>query len=158
RIGLQEAEVLDAAAKSDDSSRVAMAQPAQIIDDRTMISADAITTVLGLRQTEAEEGVMNLVSGAVTHVNVPEELTAPDEAMQGGRLRGTSSQVEDGRFLLEGPLRSNGEPMLIWLTISDETQITVGEGAGTAADLEVGREVVVELSGPILESYPAQGG
>lgn len=157
-IGLQEAEVLDAAAKSDDSSRVAMAQPAQIIGDRTMISADAITTVLGLRQTEAEEGVMNLVSGAVTHVNVPEELTAPDEAMQGERLVGTISQVEDGRFLLEGPLMSNGDPMLIWLTISDETQITVGEGAGTAADLEVGREVVVELSGPILESYPAQGG
>ncbi|MFS8640961.1 MAG: DUF3221 domain-containing protein [Symbiobacteriaceae bacterium] len=156
RIGEKEAEVREAAAAPAGGTRVSMAQPAQIIAERTMISADALTTALGLRQAEAEEGVLSLV-GAVVNRTPPVETTAPDEAMQ-DRLYGKIRQVEDGRVLVEGPPMSNGEPMLIWVTVSDETQITVGESAGTAADLQVGAEVIVELSGPILESFPARGG
>ncbi|BAD39684.1 stalk domain-containing protein [Symbiobacterium thermophilum] len=157
RIGQQEAEVLDAAVAPAGSARISMAQPAQIVGDRTMISADAITTVFGLRQTEAEEGVMSLVPGDVADLTAPEPVTLPDDAFH-DLLTGRIRQVEDGRILLEGPPMANGEPMLIWLTVSDDTQITVGEGAGTAADLQVGAEVIVSLSGPILESFPARGG
>ena len=156
RIGDREAEVRLEGVESAGEGRASMAQPPQIINDRTMISADAITTVLGLRHMEAEEGILNLV-GEVVDLTTPAEVTAPEEAMR-DQLYGRISQVEDGRILVEGPLMSNGEPMLIWLTISDETQITVGEGAGTAADLQVGADVIVELSGPILESFPARGG
>lgn len=158
RIGQQEAEVLDAAARTDSGSRISMAQPPQIVNDRTLISADALTTVLGLRQIEAEEGVMSLIAGEVVDLTFPEEPAAPEEGMQADRVVGRISQVEDGRILVEGPLMSNGEPMLIWLTVSDETAITVGEEAGTAADLQVGAQIIAELTGPILESFPARGG
>ena len=106
-----------------------MAQPPQIVDDRTLISADALTTVLGLRQIEAEEGVMSLMRGRGGRPDLPGGVPRPRR--RGCRRTwsvGRISQVEDGRILLEGPLMSNGEPMLIWLTVSDETAITVGEG------------------------------
>lgn len=150
RIGGQEAELRLDGPESAEPNRIALAKPVQIIDDRTMIPADAISTVLGLSQVPADEGVMSLVPASQL------VLPGPEAIQQEGRYVGRISQVEEGRILLEGPPMANGEPELIWLTITDETKITVGDAVGTAADLQVGAEIVVEVSGPILESYPAR--
>ncbi len=50
---------------------------------------------------------------------------------------------------------SNDEPLLVWITIDEDTQIAI-EQSGEVSDLKIGQKVTVELSGPMLESYPAQ--
>lgn len=150
RIGQQEAEMHVDGVMYLTVNRVSMVRPVEIIGDRTMISADAISTVLGLQQVEAEEGVMSLVPAS------PFVLQEPEAVGQESRRVGKISQVEGGRILLEGPIMENGQPDLIWLTITEDTKIIFGEGQGTAADLQVGTQVVVEIDGPIRESFPAQ--
>lgn len=158
-IGQQEAELNEDGVMYLVRNMIKMAQPAQLIGGRTMIPADALSTVLGLTQVKAEEGVMSLVTGPVVDLTQPMPAPGPaPEQAASDRLVGKITQVEEGRILVEGPAMSNGEPMLIWLRLNDSTVITVGEAAGTLADLTVGAEVIVELSGPIMESYPAQGG
>lgn len=53
---------------------------------------------------------------------------------------------------------SSGEPFMAWLAVDEGTKIAVGSAAGTLADLAVGTRIEVELAGPMLMSYPAQGG
>jgi hypothetical protein len=84
------------------------------------------------------------------------------EEMEQQILAGSIVQVEDGeqtRILLQGGPMSSGEPMLIWLTIDEDTAITWAESGeeATAADLAVDQAVEAELSGPVMESYPCQG-
>lgn len=73
-------------------------------------------------------------------------------------LTGTVKKIASGektRFLLEGAPMSNDEPLLVWITIDEDTQIAI-EQSGEVSDLKIGQKVTVELSGPMLESYPAQ--
>jgi len=75
--------------------------------------------------------------------------------------RGTITEIDAGesfRFLLKGGPMSSGEPTLIWVTVPEDAVITVGDQAGTIADLKVGQTVEVTFAGPLLLSYPAQGG
>lgn len=125
---------------------IAMAAAPRIVGNRTLISAEALSSILGLLQAEAEADVLSLVPAATR--GGPAEVE---------KVTGTIKTVEKGRILVEGPAMANGEPMRLWLTVTAETKITVGEAAGTVADLTAGAEVVAELTGPILESYPAQG-
>lgn len=150
-IGQPEAEMNEDGVYYIQRNMIKMAAAPVIKGDRTLISADALTNVLGLSQVKAEEGVLSLVSGRA------EVLTPPEETAE-LKLVGKVNQVEEGRILVEGAQMSNVAPMLIWIRLTDETKIAVGEAAGSVADLTVGAEVIVELSGPILESYPAQGG
>ncbi|MBP2018856.1 hypothetical protein J2Z79_002271 [Symbiobacterium terraclitae] len=149
-IGQQEAEMYVDGVMYVTVNRIAMAQPVQIVNDRTMISADAISTVLGLQQVEAEEGVLSLVPASRL------VLPAPELVGQEGRWVGRISRVEGSRILLEGPIMENGQPDMIWLTVTEETEITVDGGAGSMADLQVGAEVVAVIDGPVAESFPAQ--
>jgi len=51
--------------------------------------------------------------------------------------------------------------MLIWVTVSEDTAILLETATGTidgaVSDLKVGKDLVIELTGPILKSHPAQG-
>lgn len=150
QIGSPEAEMNEDGVYYFVRNMINMAAAPQLINGRTMISADAITSILGLTQVKAEEGILSLVSGQVV------DLTPPDAAQD--VVVGTIEAVEEGRILVMGGPMSNGEPMRVWLTLKDETQITVNGNPGTQADLTPGAQVLVKLAGPILESYPAQGG
>ncbi len=48
------------------------------------------------------------------------------------------------------------QPLLIWLTLDEDTVIKWAEAdaGATVADLAVGQVVEAELSGPVMESYP----
>lgn len=151
QIGSQEAEMNEDGVYYLIRNMISTAAAPQLVNGRTLISADAITSILGLYQVKAEEGVLSLVSGKTA------DLTPPDAAVE-NLVVGTIEVVEEGRILLKGQPMANGEPMRIWLTVSDETQITVNGNPGTWADLAPGAQVVAELTGPILESYPARGG
>ncbi|MGB4482459.1 MAG: DUF3221 domain-containing protein, partial [bacterium] len=64
------------------------------------------------------------------------------------------------KILVEGGPMASGEPSLTWVTLFEDTEITRGEGGEkvTPADLAVGQEVEVLVSGAILMSYPARAG
>jgi len=130
---------------------IKMAAAPQLVSGRTMISADALTSILGFYQVKAEEGVLSLVSGRTI------VLTPPDVPAE-NVVAGTIETVEEGRILVMGDPMSNGEPMRIWLTVTDETEIKVNGKPGTWEDLTPGAQVFAQLTGPILESYPARGG
>lgn len=97
-----------------------------------------------------------------------EEHLPPTDEQQDiplAELTGTIKELETDeqvRFLLEGAPMTNGEPLLVWISIMDDTQIVLeqtGEDhVGKVSDLQVGQKVAVELAGPMLESYPAQAG
>jgi len=55
---------------------------------------------------------------------------------------------------------ASGEPSLTWVTLFEDTELSRGaEGESiTLADLEIGQEVEVVVSGAILMSYPARAG
>ena len=100
---------------------------------------------------------------------ISEEHLPPEADVS--HLAGTVKEIHNSgrpRFLFEGAPMSNGEPLLIWLSVNEDTKICIVEapepGAeldeGTQAqfaDLKVGQKVRVNIEGPILESYPAQG-
>lgn len=100
---------------------------------------------------------------------VSEESVPP--AFDTTYLTGIVKQIdasERPRFLFEGEPMSNGEPLLIWLYVNENTKICMAEAAeheidldecteARFSDLEVGQKVKVGIDGPILESYPAQG-
>jgi hypothetical protein len=97
----------------------------------------------------------------ISEEHLPPTTANHDISLPG--LIGTIKEIETGekaRFLLEGAPMSNNEPLLVWISIMDDTQIVVEQSgkdhAGKAADLKVGQKVNVELTGPMLESYPAQ--
>ncbi|HHW92466.1 MAG TPA: copper amine oxidase N-terminal domain-containing protein [Firmicutes bacterium] len=147
-------------APEEGKAAVEMSRAPVIIGGRTLISEDALVSVLGLKVQTRESGLVNLVLQAA-----PEEEELPEEAAgEENKLTGTITEikVEEGKILVEGEPMANGEPSLTWVTLTDDTGITIGaegNGAGaTIGDLEVGQEVEIVLSGAVLMSYPAQAG
>lgn len=123
---------------------ITLANATTTVNGATFIPADGLA-LLGLQMTQPQPGVIDLTSG----------VTA--SPMESGTIR----EIQDGdrfRILLQGSPMSNGEPSLIWVSISDDTKITAGDQPATTADLAVGQAVEVQLAGPVLESYPAQAG
>ncbi|HEY3364937.1 MAG TPA: stalk domain-containing protein [Symbiobacteriaceae bacterium] len=129
---------------------IAMEKAPILLRGRTLISADALTSIFGFGMNPGPDGTLSLIM--VTGV-----ATSKADL-------GTIAKVATGdrpRILISGPAMANGEPSLIWAVITDQTRIIVQEAGqthpGTAADLQVGRQVAVRFAGPLLMSYPAQG-
>lgn len=138
---------------------IAMAKAPMLYRGHAYVSADALSTILGLceagNQTDA---TMQLVSPA--SLREPDECQPTEQESMIGAIR----QIETGertRILFAGPDMQNGEPYLIWLTVSQDTALRWGnrwtKRLVQVSDLQVGQSVEVELTGPLMESYPAQG-
>lgn len=139
---------------------IAMAKAPEIIGDRLHISADALSSVLGFLATDAGDNVLALVTPSAEQTT---PMPEPGDELEWETISGSIQQITtEGRtrILVEGEAMSNGEPMLIWLTVDGNTKVlwAASQGAASVTDLAVGQTIKVALSGPVLESYPAQGG
>jgi hypothetical protein len=86
---------------------------------------------------------------------------APDPGNTAPFLTGVITRIDGDRYLVEEfPDQQQGNKC--WFAVSAETRILVqvdGESQpGTRADLQVGKRVAAIVTGPVLESYPCQGG
>ncbi|MGI6344146.1 MAG: stalk domain-containing protein [Bacillota bacterium] len=135
-----------------------LAHPTELIDGVAFVSADALSTILGFMARPAADDVLDILSPAAWKELLEVEL--PEE--NGQTVVGSIKEIDDGeyrRFLLEGGPMSSGEPFLAWLTIGEDTEIQQANGeAAQFADLTVGQVVSAYVPGPLLMSYPAQGG
>ncbi|NLW17166.1 MAG: copper amine oxidase N-terminal domain-containing protein [Firmicutes bacterium] len=137
---------------------ISLAQPTQLIDSTTYVSADALSSILGFMARETEPDVLDLVSpAALKDMSQPEE---PEWEKQ--ILVGHIVEVEAGertRVLLQGGPMASGEPLLVWLYINEDTEIAFANGeTAQFDDLAVDQQISVQVSGPMLTSYPAQAG
>jgi hypothetical protein len=132
---------------------------------RTLVAADGLTSVLGLMEQPGAAGALNLVPAAKLEAPAAEIPPAPAEEQEWievGTIKETKA-IEGGiRILLAGPAMANGEGSLTWFAVTAETTITIEENGaqtpGTVADLATAQKVAVKPFGPLLMSYPAQGG
>ncbi|HYF80168.1 MAG TPA: copper amine oxidase N-terminal domain-containing protein [Symbiobacteriaceae bacterium] len=132
---------------------------------RTLVAADALTTVLGLMEQPGAAGALNLVPAAKFEAPAGEIPPAPAEEqawIEVGTIKETKA-IEGGiRILVAGQAMADGEGSLIWFAVTGETTITIEENGvqtpGTYADLATAQKVAVKPVGPMLMSYPAQGG
>lgn len=159
-VGEQQAEMSEDGVAYLQRNLITLAKPVMLLRGHTYISADALTTVLGMKEEGTGAGNLQLVSAHAIKERQRNQL--PEEQM-GDTIRGSIREVQTGArtsFLLAGPEMSNGEPFLIWVTVTDDTNIHWSNRGNKAShsDLEVGQRLTVVLSGPIMESYPAQGG
>lgn len=140
-----------------DRNRIAMAKQPVILNDRTLVSADALTAIFGFRVETGPDGSLQLTAPPAPPASV-------DSAVSSTAEQGSISQVKTGdspSILLSGASMANGEPRLTWVSITPETKLVVQEGdqqrAGAVSDLQVGAKVAVTYSGPLMMSYPARG-
>jgi hypothetical protein len=133
-----------------DRNFVAMGKMPVILAGRTLVSADALSSLFGFQVRTGDGGTLALTSPS-------KQPATPDGAAE----RGTITQAETGRILLSGAAMANGEARMTWASITDQTQILVSAGGktapGTVADLTVGAQVEVKWAGPLTLSYPASG-
>jgi len=138
---------------------IAMSKAPMLYRGHAYIAADSLSTILGLCEAgSSTDAAMQLVSAA--SLKEPESCEPAEQES----MIGTIQQIETGdrtRVLFAGPAMQNGEPYLIWLTVSEDTALRWGnrwtKRLVRPSDLAVGQSVEVELAGPIMESYPAQG-
>lgn len=143
---------------------VNMAQAPQLVGGRTLISADTLSSVIGMTEAGNQGSIMNLLpgKGPIGPVGEQPEGQLPVKDI----IIGEIEELQSGdhvRFLLKGSPMSSGEPLLVWFSISDETKLVVADNQGhetaiTASELKAGQTGEVELAGPMLLSYPAQAG
>ncbi|HHW99298.1 MAG TPA: copper amine oxidase N-terminal domain-containing protein [Firmicutes bacterium] len=138
---------------------VTMAMAPEIIGDRLHISADALSSVFGLMAMDTGSNELSLVS----RPQLEDPGPGPMDGLDWGSVSGTIRQIETQgktRILVEGETMSNGDPMLIWLTIADDSKVLWAETQepGSMDDFAIGLKIEAALTGPVLESYPAQGG
>lgn len=166
-IGAIEAEMNQDNVRYIQRNMIRMAKAPVLAGGRTLVAADALTSVLGLLEQPDAEGRLSLVPAA-RPLPEPAPPAAPAEE-QDWLLGGTVKEIRynfDGStaVLVAGAPMSNGEGSLIWFTLSDSTTITVKENgverAGTQNDLATSHTLKVDVrpTGPMLMSYPAQGG
>lgn len=146
--------------QNDENVFIAMGKAPKIFSDRLYISADAVSSVLGLLviESESDNDILTLISPEVQNSYPPN----PKEEYDWGIIRGTIEDIKkDGRnILVKGEAMTNGEPLLIWISLNATTRIFWAESKQEAsiADLAVSQTIEAALSGPVMESYPAQGG
>ncbi len=134
---------------------VSLARAPELIGSRLHIPADALSTTLGLLARDTDDDILALVT--------PPQASEPSDDFDWGTVAGSIEQIEKRertRILVKGESMSNGEPMLIWLAVDSDTQVRFSNSqeAASIADLAIGQQIIAALSGPVLESYPAQGG
>lgn len=116
-----------------------------LVGGRTLISADALTSILGLQERPGTPGVLNLVRPYPASPGAPVEQDV---------TTGTIKELTGERILIEGGPMSSGEPYLVWVSIGPDTVFTTG----SREELKVGQQVEVVIDGAVLMSYPAQAG
>jgi len=76
-------------------------------------------------------------------------------------ISGSITQIDKNRILVE-EIPGKQEGNKCWLAVGESSRVLRAAGTGyTAAafgDLKVGQKVNAWVSGPVLESYPCQGG
>lgn len=158
-VGEQKAEMNENGVRYLMQNLIAMAKAPMLYRGHAYVTADSLSTILGLCEAGSQnDAVMQLVSAA--SLKEPESCEPAEQES----MIGTIQQIETGdrtRILFAGPAMQNGEPYLIWLTVSEDTALRWGnrwtKRLVNVSDLEVGQSVEVELAGPVMESYPAQG-
>lgn len=142
---------------------IKMAHIPVVSGQRILISADALSNILGFNEGEGQEGTLSLVppTAAATVGSVPP--AEGREAAPKTNLVGQITQLETGdqtRILVEGEAPNNGGTTRTWVSVNSDTRITIRENGqdrpGSVADLKVGQSVDVGIDGPILMSDPAQ--
>jgi hypothetical protein len=164
-IGQAEAEMNQDNVRYIQRNMIKMAKAPVLEGSRTLVAADALTTVLGLMEQPGAAGALNLVPAAKFEAPAGEIPPAPAEEQEWievGTIKETKA-IEGGiRILVAGQAMANGEGSLTWFAVTGETTITIDENGvqtpGTAADLATAQKVAVKPVGPLLMSYPAQGG
>jgi hypothetical protein len=160
-IGASEAEMNQDGVFYIQRNMIRMAKAPVLAGGRTLVAADALTSVLGLLEQPGAPGMLNLVPATK-----PEQPAPPTEEKE-WVIVGTVKELKtnaDGTssMLVEGAPMANGEGSLTWFAVTDSTQISVDENGaerpGTVADLAAAQKVDVRPLGPLLMSYPAQGG
>jgi hypothetical protein len=151
----------DAAEMNQDNVRyiqrnmIKMARASEIVGGRTLVSADSLSNILGIMAESSGSGLLRLVAP-------PAPATPAEDWVMTGTIENFAGTDRGLRILVKGAPMSNGEASLTWFAITDQTEITVQangtERSGTTTDLQVGKHVTVRPTGPLLESYPAQGG
>lgn len=103
-------------------------------------------------------------SGAATPASSSDGGAAPPSAApndEPATIIGQITQVGE-RVLVEEQPGQADQGSKIYFAFAEATEIFVQDGdqlrAANVADLQVGQRVQVWASGPMLESYPAQGG
>lgn len=132
-------------------AQVAMAVAPVLLEGRTLVALPDLASIFGLAIQIQGEDLVNLTLPSLAEVGEEQES-----------LTGTIVEIreEEGKILVEGAPMASGEPSLTWVTLFEDTELSRGaEGESiTLADLEIGQEVEVVVSGAILMSYPAQAG
>lgn len=138
---------------------IAMNQAPQNIHGRLYVSADALSTILGLLEVDGQSDTMQLKVPSAPSVS-----KKPADCW--GAFSGTVKDFgtkEAPAILVEGAPMADGEPNLVWALINPETIIVfapapgvAGEQPATIADLAVGQHVVVDMGGPMMMSYPGR--
>lgn len=165
-IGQAEAEMNQDGVRYIQRNMIKMAKAPVLEGSRTLVAADALTSVLGLLEQRGAEGALNLVPAAkVSQLPAKEEPSAPAIDEQEWSVTGTVKEtkaIEGGiRILVEGPALASGEADLTWFSVTANTKITVDENGvqreGTAADFAVAQKVDVKHDGVMTRSLPPQG-
>jgi hypothetical protein len=134
---------------------ISLAQAPSIIKGHVYISADALSTVLGLLEVDGQSDTMQLIAAKV---QAPEMPKRPADAW--GAFSGTVKELGDGpSILVSGQPLQNGDLNSVWAEITRSTVIVFSEESGeqpaSSADLTVGQQVIVDMAGPMTTSYPA---
>ena len=138
---------------------IAMDKTPQNIRGHVYISADALSTILGLLEVDGQSDTMQL-----TTQSAPSVPKKPADSW--GAFSGTVKDLgtkEEPAILVEGEPLQDGEPNLVWVMINESTVIVFagesgksGEQPATFADLVVSQHVVVDMAGPMMRSYPGK--
>lgn len=111
--------------------------------------------MLGVRVFSALTLCALLIITGISVFGSSGSMSSDDPDMTGVVLEVTDS---GNRFLLEGDEDLfSGEPNLVWVSLGKDT-ITLWEDETRQGAIETGQRVEVWFAGPLLLSYPAQGG
>ncbi|HWI64294.1 MAG TPA: copper amine oxidase N-terminal domain-containing protein [Symbiobacteriaceae bacterium] len=165
-IGAAEAEMVQDNVRYIKRNMIPMAKAPVLAGGRTLVAADALTNVLGLLAQPSAEGALNLVPVPQQREMAPPATPAEEqEWMRGGTVKEIKYSYEGfTAMLVECAPMSSGEASLVWFTLRPSTKITVMENGvereGSQNDLATAHMLKVDVrpTGPMLMSYPAQGG
>lgn len=165
-VGQAEAEMNQDGVRYIQRNMIKMAKAPVLEGSRTLVAADALTSVLGLMEMPVAEGALNLVPvNKIQQLPVIEEPSAPAIDEQEWSVTGTIKETREIKggvsILVAGPALENGEANLFWFNVSANTTITVDENGaqreGTAADFAIAQKVDVKHDGVMTRSLPPQG-
>ncbi|KAF0195765.1 MAG: hypothetical protein FD169_1253 [Bacillota bacterium] len=129
--------------------KVSMTRAPQLVAGRVLVSADALSSALGMSEIVNTTGT----SLGLSTSQAPDRRTG---------FIGVVKEIEMGekpRVLVVGDKMSSGEPSMTWVYVHGDTEIALYcggvESQGTMDDFSVGQTVEVIITGPMNMSYPA---